>query len=57
MTPKKVVGKGRDWQHVWFHHQIKKMVFTRGESMKQTEIEMEMINSFSRREREKKYMK
>lgn len=53
MTPKKVVGKGRDWQHVWFHHQIKKMVFTRGESMKQTEIEMEMINSFSRREREK----
>lgn len=54
MTPNKVVEKDRDWQHVWLHHQIKKMVLARGASIKQSENEMEMINSFRRREIEKK---
>lgn len=55
MIANKVVEKGRDWQHVWLHHQIKKMVLARRASIKQSENAMEMINSFSRREI-KKYM-
>lgn len=33
----------------------KKNIFTRGASIKQSEIEMEMINSFSRKEIKKIY--
>lgn len=53
LTLKKVVGRGRGWQNVWLQQQIKKMLCTRGESIKQSEIEAEMINSFNRREIDK----